>query len=769
MASKVPSFDIPSLIPPLPSSSHGKENDKKVRNHKESHDISQKNESPGVLKSVSRPMLALRTPKPTPRQAPIGSAGRHLSPSPGSIGSTTTTKGRRRSVLRFGETTEFLFCITSESSHEHRQLARGIVDGSLADDPKAWEQVLKLTAQLKSTNGTDLIRLHRRATLRFPLDQMEAENRDDVLGIWLLFASIHVKLGMMDEARRTCRYMENQKIPLGASFYVELAKMEQQYDPKRSQEILLRGLTENAEPRSLLHDAFKGLHESTPRTAPVNSSLPPVSPKKMSLSPRKRKLESDSSPKRQKIETGFLEMDSEETNTKAPRELHLELPRQAMPASSKLNTKISSQPNLSSSSSQQAGPNKLLDGKPSALRSRPTRLVSRLNPKGLSGKPKRVEPETSMYQDSESEPENTCEEMMNDVDPSTVSNTSSQPVHKIKKMDLSYMWEWDPSTRGKTQESKPRKPSMEKIEEASAFSGQTTTASSQATNRSNGSTTTTTSSIEGKKTQSGNSSDAKEESHSYIGQENTHVDETETRATVERKNSTDDDVVAHANREFLPLVHENNILRVNGSSYVKLGVIGKGGSCKVYRALSKKCSVLAIKKVKLDGMDRKAIEGYANEISLLKRLRGNPAIIQMYDSEVDHDRKSIFVVMEVGEADLNHILQQRALSGSCRSLNMNFIRLTWQQMLNAVHCIHEERIIHSDLKPANFLFVRGALKLIDFGIAKAIQTDDTTNIYRESHIGTLNYMSPEAILDTETGSNGPRMRLGRVSAVNGVR
>ena len=96
---------------------------------------------------------------------------------------------------------------------------------------------------------------------------------------------------------------------------------------------------------------------------------------------------------------------------------------------------------------------------------------------------------------------------------------------------------------------------------------------------------------------------------------------------------------------------------------------------------------------------------------------------------------------------------------------MNFIRLTWQQMLSAVHCIHEERIIHSDLKPANFLFVRGALKLIDFGIAKAIQSDDTTNIYRESHIGTLNYMSPEAILDTGSGQNGPRMKIGRASDV----
>jgi serine/threonine protein kinase len=65
-------------------------------------------------------------------------------------------------------------------------------------------------------------------------------------------------------------------------------------------------------------------------------------------------------------------------------------------------------------------------------------------------------------------------------------------------------------------------------------------------------------------------------------------------------------------------------------------------------------------------------------------------------------------------------------------------------MLLAVQAIHEQRVVHSDLKPANFLFVKGALKLIDFGIAKAI-SNDTTNIHREQQVGTLNFMSPEAI------------------------
>ena len=72
-------------------------------------------------------------------------------------------------------------------------------------------------------------------------------------------------------------------------------------------------------------------------------------------------------------------------------------------------------------------------------------------------------------------------------------------------------------------------------------------------------------------------------------------------------------------------------------------------------------------------------------------------------------------------------------------------------MLEAVDTIHEERIVHTDLKPANFLFVKGILKLIDFGIAKAI-SDDTTNIHRENQVGTLNYISPEALIDTSGGA-----------------
>jgi len=85
-------------------------------------------------------------------------------------------------------------------------------------------------------------------------------------------------------------------------------------------------------------------------------------------------------------------------------------------------------------------------------------------------------------------------------------------------------------------------------------------------------------------------------------------------------------------------------------------------------------------------------------------------------------------------------------------------------MLEAVDTVHHHKVVHGDLKPANFMHVSGTLKLIDFGIAKAIQTDDTTKNFREAQIGTPNCMSPEALVAEDDGEDDDKGEDGDDSA-----
>jgi serine/threonine-protein kinase TTK/MPS1 len=102
--------------------------------------------------------------------------------------------------------------------------------------------------------------------------------------------------------------------------------------------------------------------------------------------------------------------------------------------------------------------------------------------------------------------------------------------------------------------------------------------------------------------------------------------------------------------------------------------------------------------------------------------------------------------MEMGEIDFNKILTLRFNTESAR-FDPSFTRHYWKEMLECILAVHASNIVHSDLKPANFVLVQGRLKLIDFGIANAIQTDETVNVHRDTQIGTPNYMSPESLMD----------------------
>jgi serine/threonine protein kinase len=148
--------------------------------------------------------------------------------------------------------------------------------------------------------------------------------------------------------------------------------------------------------------------------------------------------------------------------------------------------------------------------------------------------------------------------------------------------------------------------------------------------------------------------------------------------------------------------------------------------------------------VDISSQPEAAVENFKNEIALLTKLRGFDRIILMRDSEIDNVGHTISILLEMGDIDLRCLIEKN--KDAKEAVDPNFLRVMWQHMLEAVETVHNANVVHGDLKPANFLFVRGTLKLIDFGIAKSIAVDQgTTNIERTNQVGTLNYMAPEAL------------------------
>ncbi|XP_017010743.2 dual specificity protein kinase TTK [Drosophila takahashii] len=209
----------------------------------------------------------------------------------------------------------------------------------------------------------------------------------------------------------------------------------------------------------------------------------------------------------------------------------------------------------------------------------------------------------------------------------------------------------------------------------------------------------------------------------------------------------------------------STVLRIKNHEYTIAKKLGCGGSSSVYLARrSDSGDEFALKVVDLQA-DPQVVQGYLNETKLLAKLQGNVCVVALYDYQLVREESKLYMVMEKGDCDLNKILQSYTTTLPLYSL-MNIL----YQMLQAVNYIHQNGVIHSDLKPANFLMVSGRLKLIDFGIASNISLD-STSIIKFSQAGTFNYISPEALTDTSTGNspmrgaNQPKIKISTKSDV----
>ncbi|CAD6907698.1 unnamed protein product [Tilletia laevis] len=117
-------------------------------------------------------------------------------------------------------------------------------------------------------------------------------------------------------------------------------------------------------------------------------------------------------------------------------------------------------------------------------------------------------------------------------------------------------------------------------------------------------------------------------------------------------------------------------------------------------------------------------------------------------------------MVELGDCDFNTLLRNN------HPLPPTVVCDFFRQMLRAVHFIHEQgNLVHTDLKPANFLMCNGQVKLIDFGIAQKIPIG-TVHISRAAIVGTPNYMAPEAIAIAKGSTKGRKIyKAGKPSDV----
>ncbi len=139
---------------------------------------------------------------------------------------------------------------------------------------------------------------------------------------------------------------------------------------------------------------------------------------------------------------------------------------------------------------------------------------------------------------------------------------------------------------------------------------------------------------------------------------------------------------------------------------------------------------------KRDSLPPEAIERFDREASAPSKI-GHPNVVDTFDVGVEADGTP-WMVMELLEGEtLQDVIKREQVVQPAKLTEI------MDQLLDCLAAMHQAGLVHRDLKPANIFLVgeRPTLKLLDFGIAKAVGEDSRT---RSGYvIGTPAYMAPE--------------------------
>ncbi|KAI6216500.1 Protein kinase domain-containing protein [Aphelenchoides besseyi] len=152
--------------------------------------------------------------------------------------------------------------------------------------------------------------------------------------------------------------------------------------------------------------------------------------------------------------------------------------------------------------------------------------------------------------------------------------------------------------------------------------------------------------------------------------------------------------------------------------------------------------IVALKLLKMEKKKEGLPITLLREINLLMKCRNHPNVVRFKEIVTDSTGEKIYMVMEFVEQNLCALMRQ--LKEREKRFTLPQVKSLMHQLLSGLAYMHDEWVIHRDLKTANLLLSHGnILKIGDFGLAR--EYGDPVKAYTQLVV-TLHYRAPELLL-----------------------
>ncbi|WOP19771.1 Stk1 family PASTA domain-containing Ser/Thr kinase [Raineyella sp. LH-20] len=190
-----------------------------------------------------------------------------------------------------------------------------------------------------------------------------------------------------------------------------------------------------------------------------------------------------------------------------------------------------------------------------------------------------------------------------------------------------------------------------------------------------------------------------------------------------------------------------------GGRYQLGPTLGRGGMAEVNRARDLRLQrEVAIKRLRIDLASDPTFQARFRREAHSAAGLNHPNIVAVYDTDEQHDPVSgqvvPYIVMELVEGrTLRQVMNSGEAFTSERALEIT------QGVLDALGYSHRAGIVHRDIKPGNVMLtdLGGQVKVMDFGIARAVADTQATMTQTAAVIGTAQYLSPEQARGEKVG------------------